>query len=149
MAWLANLPSQGNFTKSASVTSSTLPVYICDHDTAPPEDQVIKTDATNILIRALTLKKAREHSKAAPADTKGKRAADGPTEEQPLGVKRSKAGVHGRSAGGSSTAGGSGKVSERELSGMTVDKLKLHLRERGLSTRGKKEELVARARDAT
>uniref|UniRef100_A0A7N0U4G9 DET1- and DDB1-associated protein 1 domain-containing protein n=1 Tax=Kalanchoe fedtschenkoi TaxID=63787 RepID=A0A7N0U4G9_KALFE len=34
-----------------------LRVYVSDHDTAPPEEQLIRTNQTNILIRSLTLKK--------------------------------------------------------------------------------------------
>jgi hypothetical protein len=38
-----------------------------------PADQVIQTDQTNILIRALTLKKKKEDTVVAAASNKGKR----------------------------------------------------------------------------
>ena len=34
--------------------------YVCDHHSAPPAHQYITTDKTNILIRALTLKRSKE-----------------------------------------------------------------------------------------
>ncbi|PHT87953.1 hypothetical protein T459_10059 [Capsicum annuum] len=34
-------------------------VYVCEHETSPPEDQLIKTNQQNILIRSLMLKKQR------------------------------------------------------------------------------------------
>ncbi|XP_057857094.1 uncharacterized protein LOC131066365 isoform X4 [Cryptomeria japonica] len=72
---LKALPSRGCF--SAPFTPSNpdgLRPYVCDHDTAPPEDQVIKTDSTNILIRSLTLKKGKTEPK--PKDNKRKPVAE-------------------------------------------------------------------------
>lgn len=37
--------------------------YVAAHDTAPPEHQVVKTDSTSILIRALQNRKAKEEAK--------------------------------------------------------------------------------------
>ncbi|KAH9331414.1 hypothetical protein KI387_003522, partial [Taxus chinensis] len=63
--------------------------YICDHNTAPPEDQVIKTDSTNILIRSLTLKKGKAEPKpkdnkrkAVSENGKGKRPAEKPLDDK-------------------------------------------------------------------
>jgi hypothetical protein len=47
-------------------------VYVCQHDTAPPDEQLIKTDSTNILIRALTLKKEKGRTEQKAKDSKGK-----------------------------------------------------------------------------
>ncbi|XP_028552377.1 uncharacterized protein LOC110096453 isoform X2 [Dendrobium catenatum] len=66
--FLTNLPSRGLF--SSAVLSSNLGsmrVYVCDHDTSPPEEQLIKTNATNILIRSLQINKLRIDSKDAKA----------------------------------------------------------------------------------
>uniref|UniRef100_K3ZDJ5 DET1- and DDB1-associated protein 1 domain-containing protein n=1 Tax=Setaria italica TaxID=4555 RepID=K3ZDJ5_SETIT len=61
---LAGLPSRGNFTESDVASSmGGLKVYICLHDTAPPEGQVVKTDTNNILIRALQLSKHKSEAK--------------------------------------------------------------------------------------
>lgn len=50
--------------------------YVADHDTAPPEDQVIKTDPTSLLIRALQSRKAKEDARKGTA--KGKQAGEWP-----------------------------------------------------------------------
>ncbi|RRT80750.1 hypothetical protein B296_00023156 [Ensete ventricosum] len=78
--YLAGLPSRGLF--SSAVLSSNpggMRVYVCDHETAPPEGQVIKTNTTNILIRALQINKQKSDAK----DVIAKSAADSST------VKRS------------------------------------------------------------
>uniref|UniRef100_A0A0E0F5R9 DET1- and DDB1-associated protein 1 domain-containing protein n=1 Tax=Oryza meridionalis TaxID=40149 RepID=A0A0E0F5R9_9ORYZ len=77
--FLSGLPSRGNFSSiSASSTLGRLRVYVCEHDTDPPEGQVIETDTTNILIRHLQLKKkemdAKEAKEARDAATGGDRA---------------------------------------------------------------------------
>ncbi|EHA8589553.1 putative Apurinic endonuclease-redox protein [Cocos nucifera] len=77
--YLASLPSRGLF--SNTVPSSNLGgirVYVCDHNTAPPDEQLIKTNTTNILIRALQINKQKSDSKdaatkATPESKKGKR----------------------------------------------------------------------------
>ncbi|XP_038977839.1 uncharacterized protein LOC120108325 [Phoenix dactylifera] len=76
--YLPNLPSRGLFSADFSSNMGGMRVYVCDHDTSPPEDQVIKTNTTNILIRALQLSKQRSELKdinaKAPAESsKGKR----------------------------------------------------------------------------
>uniref|UniRef100_A0A0E0MFG6 DET1- and DDB1-associated protein 1 domain-containing protein n=1 Tax=Oryza punctata TaxID=4537 RepID=A0A0E0MFG6_ORYPU len=64
--FLSGLPSRGNFSSiSASSTLGRLRVYVCEHDTDPPEGQVIETDTTNILIRHLQLKKKEMDAKEA------------------------------------------------------------------------------------
>uniref|UniRef100_A0A0D9XZ09 DET1- and DDB1-associated protein 1 domain-containing protein n=1 Tax=Leersia perrieri TaxID=77586 RepID=A0A0D9XZ09_9ORYZ len=78
---LAGLPSRGNFV-SDNIASSMggLQVYVCLHETAPPEGQVIDTDTTNILIRSLQLSKQKSEAKDVGSRTpgessKGKRSA--------------------------------------------------------------------------
>ena len=44
--------------------------YVADHDTAPPADQVIKTDPTSLLIRALQSRKAKEDARKGAAKVK-------------------------------------------------------------------------------
>ncbi|GBG78733.1 hypothetical protein CBR_g27958 [Chara braunii] len=163
MAFLDRLPSRGNFTKttSGSVVQGLLPVYICDHDTSPPEDQFIRTDPTNILIRAL--KKGKDDSKAkdlkgkaAQEDHKGKRPADAGLDDRPTKRVHANGGGGGHAPGtqgaaenaGGSSGGVSGKMSEKELQNLTVDKLKALLKEKGLPLKGKKDELIARAKRA-
>ncbi|TVU50425.1 hypothetical protein EJB05_01796, partial [Eragrostis curvula] len=69
---LAGLPCRGNFTESNIASSmGGLKVYICLHDTAPPEGQVVKTDANNILIRALQLSKQKSEAKDVGNKTPG------------------------------------------------------------------------------
>ncbi|KAG6549063.1 hypothetical protein Mapa_009506 [Marchantia paleacea] len=82
--YLQELPSRGFFSSSQQPASQGgLRVYICDHETAPPEEQLIKTDSTNILIRYLTLKKTKveqngkDNKRKSPSeDGKGKRHAE-------------------------------------------------------------------------
>ncbi|ERN09965.1 hypothetical protein AMTR_s00013p00205570 [Amborella trichopoda] len=73
--YLLDLPSRGLFSSTIQSTNpGSMRVYICDHDTSPPEEQLIKTNQTNILIRSLTLKKQKGESKV--KDTKGKGGTD-------------------------------------------------------------------------
>eukprot|EP00232_Nephroselmis_pyriformis_P004164 CAMPEP_0182912388 /NCGR_PEP_ID=MMETSP0034_2-20130328/37489_1 /TAXON_ID=156128 /ORGANISM="Nephroselmis pyriformis, Strain CCMP717" /LENGTH=104 /DNA_ID=CAMNT_0025049057 /DNA_START=55 /DNA_END=365 /DNA_ORIENTATION=+ len=87
---LGNLPSHGTMLRTTA-PGAPPKTYVCDHQTEPPEDQRISTDQTNILIRALTLKKNKESDiakeKAAPrrtadADAKGKRPAEVPPADE-------------------------------------------------------------------
>jgi hypothetical protein len=144
--FLRNLPSRGCFTQPATSTSGQLTVYVCQHDTAPPEEQLIKTDSTNILIRALTLgkKKGKVETKAAKdnkgkvvEETKGKRPAERVAEEKPV-AKRANIGS------GSAAEGGSSRLQEKDLQVLTVQKLKAMLKERSLPQKGNKDELIAR-----
>mmetsp|Transcript_407 Transcript_407/g.534 ORF Transcript_407/g.534 Transcript_407/m.534 type:complete len:148 (-) Transcript_407:29-472(-) len=83
---LSNLPSKGLFSQTTPSSSSShciddddvtplttqtlscsapheIPAYICDHQTEPPPDQIIRNDPTNILIRSLEQqqKKQQKH----------------------------------------------------------------------------------------
>ncbi|XP_033141665.1 uncharacterized protein LOC103855045 isoform X2 [Brassica rapa] len=61
--FLSDLPSRG-FLSSTVVSSNpgSFRVYICEHDTSPPEGQQIRTNQQNILIRSLSLKKQKGDS---------------------------------------------------------------------------------------
>ncbi|PKU75653.1 uncharacterized protein LOC110096453 isoform X1 [Dendrobium catenatum] len=145
--FLTNLPSRGLF--SSAVLSSNLGsmrVYVCDHDTSPPEEQLIKTNATNILIRSLQINKLRIDSKDAKASvaiTKGKRSAARPLDGK-SSAKRTNTGATSSSGRqeGSSTG-----FSERMLQTMTVERLRAILKDKGLSPKGKKDELISRLKD--
>ncbi|XP_068665118.1 protein LOWER TEMPERATURE 1-like [Aristolochia californica] len=146
--FLANLPSRGLF--SSTVLSSNpggMRVYICDHDTSPPVEQLIKTNQTNILIRSLTLKKQKVDSctkdlkvkKVAADNTRGKRSAERPVDGR-TSTKRA-------NLTGSNQREGSSTRSPEEFQSLTVERLRGILKERGLSTRGKKDELIARLKE--
>ncbi|KAI3970265.1 hypothetical protein MKX01_023912 [Papaver californicum] len=150
--FLSNLPSRGLF--SSSTVLSTNPggirVYVCDHDSSPPVDQVISTNQTNILIRSLMLKKQKNDAvlkdvkgKSTTENTKGKRAAER-TADGRASAKRASLSLNPSS---SQQEKPSGCASDKEFQSLTVDKLRILLRGRGLSIKGKKEELIARLRD--
>ncbi|KAG8093302.1 hypothetical protein GUJ93_ZPchr0012g20550 [Zizania palustris] len=148
---LDNLPSRGNFV-ATSVASSMggLPVYVCLHDTAPPEGQVIDTDTTNILIRSLQLNKQKSEAKdlgsRIPGESsKGKRSASRILD----GKNPSKRPNTSSSAGLSSHGESASVFSEQTLQSFTVEKLRILLKERGLSPKGKKDELIARLSEAS
>eukprot|EP00271_Cylindrocystis_brebissonii_P017004 TRINITY_DN423_c0_g2_i1.p1 TRINITY_DN423_c0_g2~~TRINITY_DN423_c0_g2_i1.p1 ORF type:complete len:186 (+),score=54.32 TRINITY_DN423_c0_g2_i1:297-854(+) len=179
-SFLEGLPSRGNFTKPSLLPPEPLRAYVCAHDTRPPAAQVIRTDPTNILIRALTAKKqqqredaqgpgagAKKGSKEAKAgdNGKGKRAleasgAEGPVRKRaylgneprgsasistrPVNVTGAGAGAGPSAVGGSAAQAGGGEA----LESMTAEQLRGLLKERGLATKGRKEELVARLRRA-
>ncbi|KAI3759472.1 uncharacterized protein LOC112509730 [Cynara cardunculus var. scolymus] len=141
---LADLPSKGLF--SSAVVSSNLGgmrVYVTDHDTSPPENQLIKTDQMNILIRSLLLKQQQK------GESSGKGAKEGSRK------RASERAVDGRAstkrAASSSQPQPEGPKSRvpDDLQRCTVERIRFLLKERGLSQRGKKDELIARLRSAT
>ncbi|KAG2620590.1 hypothetical protein PVAP13_3NG213600 [Panicum virgatum] len=163
---LAGLPSRGNFTESDIASSmGGLKVYICLHDTAPPEGQVVKTDTNNILIRALQLNKHKSEAKDVSCKTpgessRGKRCCFHISpfliaEEQKNAARNldgknpSKRPNIGSPGGSSSHEESSSGFSELTLQSFTVEKLRSLLKERGLSPKGKKDELIARLREAS
>ncbi|CAD5184612.1 unnamed protein product [Musa acuminata subsp. malaccensis] len=152
--YLAGLPSRGLF--SSAVLSSNpggIRVYVCDHETAPPEGQVIKTNSTNILIRALQINKQKSDAK----DVIAKSAADSSTvksKEFFFFFSRSAVRTSERRSppkkmktSSASTSSCSSELSEKKLQTMTVERLRALLKERGLSPKGKKDELIARLKD--
>ncbi|XP_026660734.2 uncharacterized protein LOC103707867 isoform X1 [Phoenix dactylifera] len=174
--YLADLPSRGLF--SNTIPSSNLGgirVYVCDHDTTPPDEQLIKTNTTNILIRALQINKQKSDSKdaatkATSESKKGKRfilpcfptvglarklvslvqagckdwniwISAERTSEGRTPSKRAKTNI---APGSTHQEGTSSGFSWRMLHTMTVERLRALLKERGLSPRGKKDELITR-----
>lgn len=61
---------------------SRIPIYVCDHETAPPKSQIIRTDSTHMLIRSLQNPKNDPKSKE-----RGKRAAT--EKNEPASKRRS------------------------------------------------------------
>ncbi|KAM7254169.1 hypothetical protein ACFE04_031851 [Oxalis oulophora] len=146
--YLVNLPSRGLF--SSTVLSSNpggMRVYICEHETSPPESQQIKTNQVNILIRSLTLKKQKGDNSS--KDVKGVAAAEG---SRKRGAERTADGrasaKRANGQGGVNQEVSSSGTSTKDYPSLTVERLRAHLKERGLSTKGKKEELIARLRSA-
>ncbi|KAJ3701557.1 hypothetical protein LUZ61_005262 [Rhynchospora tenuis] len=132
--FLPGLPSRGNFTVGFN-SNMDARTHMCLHDTSPPEDQIIKTDVTNILIRSLQLNKQRSDTKE--QTTKGKRT---PTRllESKVPSKRLNTGAS------SSRQGSSSGFSDQTLQSLTVERLRALLKERGLSPKGRKDELISR-----
>ncbi|PWA74356.1 SAP domain-containing protein [Artemisia annua] len=139
--FLLDLPSNGLF--SSSVVSSNLGgmrVYVTDHDTSPPENQLIKTDQMNILIRSLLLKQKQK----ADSSAKGVSAKEGSRKRASERV------VDGRVTPKRAAFQQEGPRSHvpENLNALTVERIRVLLRERGLSIRGRKDELIARLRSA-
>nr|XP_034570160.1 uncharacterized protein LOC117834742 [Setaria viridis]TKW00676.1 hypothetical protein SEVIR_8G127400v2 [Setaria viridis] len=148
--FLAGMPSRGNFS-SGSVSSSLggFRVYVCEHSTDPPEGQVIQTDSTNILIRHLQLNKQKSDAKDSGSrtpgeNTRGKRSA-ARSLEMLNPAKRANLGTSSGSSVYEETISG---FSQHTLQSFTVERLRALLRQTGLSTKGKKDELIARLRES-
>ncbi|OAY30690.1 uncharacterized protein LOC110630815 isoform X2 [Manihot esculenta] len=145
--FLSNLPSRG-FLSSTVLSSNPggMRVYICEHNTSPPEGQQIKTNQTNILIRSLQLKKQKGESSS--KDMKGVTAAEGSRKRAPERLQDGRSSSKRSNNQICSEQGGSdSRQADRELYSLTVEKLRALLKERGLSPKGKKDELVARLRN--
>ncbi|KAJ8752564.1 hypothetical protein K2173_005453 [Erythroxylum novogranatense] len=142
--FLANLPSRGFL--SSTVFSSNLGgmrVYISDHDTSPPEAQEIKTNQANILIRSLQLKK--QIGESCSKNVQGPHSTDGSRKRAPERLLDGRASAkRNNSETGSLQEGSASCTSDKVFHCLTVERLRALLRERGLSPKGKKDELVAR-----
>uniref|UniRef100_M1B894 SAP domain-containing protein n=1 Tax=Solanum tuberosum TaxID=4113 RepID=M1B894_SOLTU len=149
--YLAGLPSRGLF--SSNVLSSTpdlvfsilivefclpsvLGIYML---TKLPEceDQLIKTNQQNILIRSLMLKKQRgEYSskdgKGISSNDNGRKRAAEKALDSRASAKKATTSNHAASAQETS------KTHAPEIQNMTVEKLRALLKEKGLSLRGRK-----------
>nr|GEV44419.1 SAP domain, ubiquitin ligase, Det1/DDB1-complexing [Tanacetum cinerariifolium] len=147
--FLLDLPSKGFF--SSPVISSNLGgmrVYVTDHDTSPPENQLIKTDQVNILIRSLLLKQQKG------PNSKGAKGAGTNESSRKRGPERAVDGRASAKRAASTTQNGSqqeGSIPQlpENLQSLTVERLRALLKERGLSVRGKKDELIGRLRATT
>ncbi|KAH7858600.1 hypothetical protein Vadar_025793 [Vaccinium darrowii] len=146
--YLADLPSRGLFTSTLlSSNPGGMRVYVCDHDTSPPDDQLIKTNQTNILIRSLTLKKQKAESSS--KDVKGSTASEASRKrpgERALDGRASAKRAATDTQVGSPQEGSKSRVPEKDFRSLTVERLRALLKEKGLSPRGKKDELIARLR---
>ncbi|KAG6747187.1 hypothetical protein POTOM_049568 [Populus tomentosa] len=141
--FLSNLPSLGFL--SSTVSSSNpggMRVYICEHDTSPPEGQQIKTNQTNILIRSLQLNKHKGDSSS--KDVKGLTATEGSRKRAPERALDSRAPAKrgnnqiGSRQGFEHTEGSDSRTSDKDYYSLTVERLRALLKERGLSPKGKK-----------
>ncbi|KAM7480137.1 hypothetical protein LguiA_028350 [Lonicera macranthoides] len=147
--FLSHLPSRGLF--SSSIVPSSNPgrmrVYMCDHETSPPEDQLIKTNQMNILIRSLMLKKQKCESSS--KDVKGTAINEGSRKraaEIALVGKASAKRAMSNTQRGSRQDGSKSCSSDKDFQCLKVERLRALLKEKGLSVRGKKGELIARLR---
>ncbi|XP_052182540.1 uncharacterized protein LOC127795122 [Diospyros lotus] len=146
--FLADLPSRGLFSSTViSANPGGMRVYLGDHDTSPPEDQLIKTNQMNILIRSLMLKKQKGDSSS--KDAKGTAANEGSrkrsAERQSDGRASAKKPVTSTQIA-SQQGTSKSRLPEKDLQSLTVERLRVLLKERGLSLKGKKDELIARLR---
>ncbi|CAA2955882.1 Hypothetical predicted protein [Olea europaea subsp. europaea] len=143
--FLVGLPSRGLL--SSTVVSSKpgmMRVYVCDHDTSPPDDQLIKTNQMNILIRSLMLMNQRTDS--CSKDGKGIDENQGlrkRTAERHLDGKASK-----RAMLSTDLQVGSQSCEPDNLHFLTVERLRALLKEKGLPVRGRKDVLISRLRAA-
>ncbi|KAG2676217.1 hypothetical protein I3760_12G042200 [Carya illinoinensis] len=147
--FLADLPSRGLF--SSTVISSNpggMRVYICDHDSSPPEGQQIKTSQQNILIRSLMLKKQKGDSSS--KDVKGVNVTESSRKrvaERAPDVRNSAKRANSQIS--SQQEGSNSRASSRDFQSFTVERLRALLKARSLSPKGKKDELIARLKEAT
>ncbi|KAG6383756.1 hypothetical protein SASPL_156477 [Salvia splendens] len=131
-------------------------VYICHRDTSPPDNQVIRTNQTNILIRSLMLMKqkgdsgSRDGKGAGSSQGSRKRAAEKSLDGKAAGKKAMSSTQHGSSQGNETLYC---SVIEHfrsppfdlflgKLQSLTVDKLRALLRDKGLSATGRKARRV-------
>lgn len=133
--------------------SSAPALYIADHDTAPPEGQVIKTDPSSLLIASMQPRKAKDDAKkkaaARSAADKGKRPAADAEGQQPS----KRPATDGAGPSNTQDASGSGAsvvpraqaaFTRPQLAKKTIKDLQTILRAWGLPVGGRKDELVDR-----
>ncbi|XP_007037966.2 PREDICTED: uncharacterized protein LOC18605093 isoform X1 [Theobroma cacao] len=134
--FLCNLPSRGHL--SSTVIASNLGgmrVYICEHNTTPPESQLIKTNQQNILIRSLMLNNKKGDSSSKDV----KVSAEGPRKRAAERVMDSRASAKkANTQSGSRPEGSSSRATEKDYHSLTVERLRALLKEKGLSPKGKK-----------
>lgn len=130
---LDNLPSRGLCSAPRPALHGAPRVYVPVHDTAPPADQVVRTDATSLLIRSLTQHREREErARKAGAPAAGdKRGGDGATGAP--AAKRPAVELP------------SEPLTAAAIRAFTVPQLKAALQRKGLPVSGKKARPPARA----
>ncbi|EOY22468.1 SAP domain-containing protein isoform 3 [Theobroma cacao] len=110
-------------------------VYICEHNTTPPESQLIKTNQQNILIRSLMLNNKKGDSSSKDV----KVSAEGPRKRAAERVMDSRASAKkANTQSGSRPEGSSSRATEKDYHSLTVERLRALLKENGLSPKGKK-----------
>ncbi|KAE9601387.1 putative transcription regulator SAP family [Lupinus albus] len=135
--FLANLPNRGVLpSTTVSSNQSGMRIYTCIRDTSPPEGQHIKTNQQNILIRSLTLKKQKDVS-----ESSRKRPAEKAVESR-APAKRTNNQLNSLQEGSNS------QTSHRDFQNLTVERLRALLKAQGLPTKGRKDELIARLKEA-
>ncbi|KAJ8425260.1 hypothetical protein Cgig2_033492 [Carnegiea gigantea] len=100
------------------------------------ENQVIKTDQMNILIRSLTLKKLKGDVADGSRKRVSERAGDGRAS-----TKRAMTNTQN----GVQQGGSSNRTTEMNFQGLTVERLRAVLKEKGLSPKGRKVSALALA----
>ncbi|KAK9926656.1 hypothetical protein M0R45_023872 [Rubus argutus] len=148
---LHNLPSRGLFSAPVlSLNPGRMRVCVCEYETSLPEEEHIKTNQQNILIRSLKLKKQKEKGDSSSKDVKGTGAAEGSRKRVAERVLDSRASAKKASIQTSSRQEeSSSQASSRDFQGLTVERLRALLKAKGLSVKGKKEELIARLRSSS
>ncbi|XP_039776891.1 uncharacterized protein LOC120644342 [Panicum virgatum] len=113
------------------------------------EGQIIQTDSTNILIRHLQLNKQKNEVKDSGSRTPGETTRGKRSAARSLDVnnsaKRANLGTSSRSSVYEETIS---RFSQHTLQSFTVERLRALLRQSDLSTKGKKDELIARLRES-
>jgi len=113
------------------------------------EGQIIQTDSTNILIRHLQLNKQKNEAKDSGSRTPGETIRGKRSAARSLDVNNSaKRANLGTSSGSSVYEETISGFSQHTLQSFTVERLCALLRQSGLSTKGKKDELIARLRES-
>ncbi|XVF08711.1 hypothetical protein REPUB_Repub07fG0027000 [Reevesia pubescens] len=134
--FLSNLPSRGHL--SSTVISSNLIILL---SLVHPENQHIKTNQQNILIRSLMLNNKKGDSSSKDV----KAAAEGPRKRAAERVMDSRASAKKVNTQSSSRPeASSSHAAEKDYHSLTVERLRALLKERGLSPKGKKDELITR-----
>ncbi|XP_050377510.1 uncharacterized protein LOC126794776 [Argentina anserina] len=146
---LQNLPSRGLFSAPVlSLNPGRMRVCVCEYETSLPEDEHIKTNQQNILIRSLKLKKQKEKVDSSSKDMKVAGAAEG------LRKRVAERGLDHRAPAKKATMQprleeSSSQAANRDFQGLTVERLRALLKAKGLSVKGKKDELIARLRSSS
>ncbi|KAK1645678.1 hypothetical protein QYE76_063483 [Lolium multiflorum] len=118
-------------------------------DATVRKGQVIETDTTNILIRHLQLKKKESEAKDTGSRTPGESSKGKRSAARSLDVQNSSKKPNlGSSSGLPSSEEAISGFSQHTLQSFTVERLRALLRQRGFTTKGKKDELITRLRES-
>ncbi|KAG2561920.1 hypothetical protein PVAP13_8KG216604 [Panicum virgatum] len=147
--FLAGMPLRGNFS-SASILKITIFILIlaCKISLLFLEGQIIQTDSTNILIRHLQLNKQKNEVKDSGSRTPGETTRGKRSAARSLDVNNSAKRANLGTSSRSSVYETISRFSQHTLQSFTVERLRALLRQSDLSTKGKKDELIARLRES-